>query len=127
MTGDTKEGHADEKNTAEGTQRKPLAQDVRPTPAVPDVLVNTEALDVWKAMLRRHDLTYNMSDDSGQWQNGYSEWKALVGYAARKHFPPALCSTEWNAMVDRKMARAQETFYTTDAEWTEWLVTFKNA
>lgn len=67
-------------------------------------------LDEFEVMVKRHDLTYDYSDDGSVWRSGLAQEQAII--KAAKEFPIEDVERIWNAMVDSKLIEgARENFY----------------
>lgn len=72
-----------------------------------------EYQDKWeefKQMIRRHDLTYDYSDDHSVWSRGRASEAAI--HEAAKRFPQDDVAKVWNEMVDKFLVEdARAPFY----------------
>ena len=64
----------------------------------------------FKQMVRRHDLTYDYSDDGSVWHRGAASENAIRDMA--RQFPTEDVRKVWDEMVDRfLMKEARQPFY----------------
>lgn len=67
-------------------------------------------LQEFEAMVNRHDLTYDYSDDGFVWRAGLASENRIK--EAAKQFPIEDVKRIWNAMVDKKLVEnARAPFY----------------
>ena len=70
-------------------------------------------LEEFEAMVNRHDLTYDYSDDGSVWRRGLASENAIR--EAAKQFPKEDVARIWNAMVDNFLIEeARAPFYWKD-------------
>lgn len=55
----------------------------------------------FKALVRKHDLTYNYSDDISAWRRGQESYDAIL--KAAKLLPRSEAVRIWNKVVDEKI------------------------
>lgn len=66
--------------------------------------------DSFREMCRRHDLTFDYSDDGSVWRRGCASWDAVT--QAAKLLPRDVAVRIWNEIVDTKLVEdARESFY----------------
>ena len=60
-----------------------------------------EKIELFKQLVRSHDLTYDWSDDSTKWQAGDNEYRAIQKLAME--LPRQEAVAIWNSVVDEKI------------------------
>lgn len=68
----------------------------------------------FEALVRKHDLTYNYSDDGAVWRRGQASYEAII--KASKLLPRSEAVRIWNKVVDEKLVpSARQQFYWKEA------------
>lgn len=68
------------------------------------------AVEDFRAMVKRHDLTYVYADDPAAYQRGSAQLIAII--EAAKHLPREVVVRVWNECVDEKIVPAlRDEFY----------------
>ena len=67
------------------------------------------ALEQFKELVSKHDLTYSYSDDYSVYQKGDEQYKAILKLS--KELPKEVVVQIWNENVDKKLLNSRSEYY----------------